>query len=77
MKRVQASKAARLGSSWIKRDLARRDAEKDLCFALGKLQDGDLPAAYVNALMAAIRIGKEMSEAQHQAILLDISQAAP
>jgi len=52
-----------------------RDAEKDLCFALGKLQDGNRLAAYLNALVAAIHIAQEMTEAEHQAALLAVSRA--
>lgn len=51
-----------------------RDAEKDLCFALQKLQTGNRTAAYLNALVAVIHIGQAMTEPEHQQALLEVSR---
>ncbi len=51
-----------------------RDAEKDLCFALGKLQSGNRVAAYLNALVAVIHIGQSMTEPEHQTALLEVAR---
>ena len=53
-----------------------RDAEKDLCFALGKLQSGNRVAAYLNALVAIIHIGQAMTETEHQAALVAVARLA-
>jgi hypothetical protein len=47
-----------------------RDAEKDLCFAVVKLQAGNRVAAYLNAMVAVIHIGQAMTEAEHQQALV-------
>jgi surface antigen len=52
-----------------------RDAEKDLVFAVGKLQSGNRVAAYLNALMAIVHIGQAMTEAEHQQALLATTRA--
>lgn len=54
-----------------------RDAEKDLTFALGKLQTGNRVAAYLNAFVAIIHIGTEMTEAEHQTVLVAVARLQP
>lgn len=53
-----------------------RDAEKDLCFALQKLQSGNRTAAYLNALVAIIHIGHAMTEREHQQALIEVARLA-
>jgi len=54
-----------------------RDAEKDLTFALGKLQTGNRVAAYLNALVAIIHIGNSMTETEHQTALVAVARLQP
>lgn len=61
----------------MKRQSRLRDAEKDLVFAISKLQSGNRAAAYLNAMVAVIHIGQEMSEAEHQQVLLVTSRIQP
>lgn len=58
----------------MKRDHRLRDAEKDLCFALGKLQSGHRVAAYLNAMVAVIHIGQAMTESEHQQVIVATSR---
>jgi len=47
-----------------------RDAEKDLVFALGKLQSGNRLSAYLNVAVALIHIASELNYVEHQAALV-------
>ncbi len=59
----------------VRRQFSRlRDAEKDLCFALGKLQAGNRVSAYLNAMVAMIHIGQEMTETEHQTALVAVAR---
>jgi len=51
-----------------------RDAEKDLTFALAKLQSGNRLAAYLNTAVALVHIGAEMNAVEHQAALVETAR---
>jgi len=51
-----------------------RDAEKDLVFAIGKLQEGKRLSAYLNVAVALVHIGSELNESEHQTALVETAR---
>jgi len=46
-----------------------REAEKDLAFALTRLQEGKRVSAYLNAAVALVRIGSALTPQEHKEAL--------
>ena len=46
-----------------------REAEKDLVFALTRLQEGKRVSAYLNAAVALVRIGGALTQQEHEEAL--------
>lgn len=58
----------------IERRETMREAEKDLVYAAAKLQSGELPAAYLNAAIAVVRLGKCLSPSDHDLVLSAVTE---
>lgn len=53
---------------WKQRAQELTDAEKDLAFALVKLQDRQLVSAYLNALVAVVHISKSLTDKDWESV---------
>lgn len=56
------------------RDQLRRNIEKDLAFALVKMQNEELVGAYLNAAVATIRFAQLLTDKQHGEAIAEVER---